>query len=680
MAHMQMFGRQPRRHFAKKATKDERPDLDETEEEETNQNSKGEEDERPELEEEDYEESRAMPAFIKYAILFVALWFGYDYMWPWIGSQCTGQTIGFMEHLITVAAEDGDVQSVLESPSAFLFNWISVVFFAFGKPAAVSFVEQEGTYRCLALCRLVEKKQVPMDVLKQIGSIFSTCAGTKEGREAFGANQAVMDYTLKMCRSARPDFCQPALMAARAMLMDETLKKQFIALRGVPMLIDAFTSAKAPQLQEMAFAIIAGFLYELPEVHELGLSRKGEVESFFNVMAQVGSAMSEQGQNLLAVNAFKAMLQLNPTSPEILTVTAGLQMQLGQFDDAADNLSHALEVSPGTPQACYNLAKINLSKCSKEDFKTLNECVDLLESALPGIRRGAPRANVHPGMKVQPDSRLATHPLTSPIFSLLVMSLEKLGRTDEARRYAEEWSLWCLNEDAPQTALGQLLLKSKQYSGALEMFEKANKISPEKPSIRYLSAICYLESGQYQNGIDEVNQAIGLGEIADAQFQMKQKQAEWKQEQMDKEGAKHGTPAIRVSMPAEPLVNILEDAHLLKGRLLTKLEQWNNAANSFDSSAALQKTDSVDGTARVMSAFCFARMGQYEEAASRLSDAQMLWQDACDRQDLNYREFFENNVAQEELRRSIRTMLERHPQPAFDGARTKADAMAGYSS
>ncbi len=58
---------------------------------------------------------------------FAFFYVGYDYAWPFIGSLYIGRSIAFMEQLVEVAADEGDVEGLLSSTSASLFfNYLGI--------------------------------------------------------------------------------------------------------------------------------------------------------------------------------------------------------------------------------------------------------------------------------------------------------------------------------------------------------------------------------------------------------------------------------------------------------------------------------------------------------------------------------------------------------------------------
>lgn len=674
----------PRRYFSQEAKKDQKPTLDETEEEESQKGKKQipEDEEIPELD--DYQEESRSRRLLKYLGLGVGLYFLYDYMWPFIGGLMMGKAISTMENVVETAStgDNDDVRMLLEGPGAMMYKHIWLVLLATGDPGIESFVEQEGIARCLALCRMVEKGELDLDHIAGVANLIASVASTEKGRAVCAQNAAVMRYAMSFAKSARPELSMQGFVALRNLLMNKALQQQFVDMKGVQMLCQAFHAQKSQQLVEMSFIILSGFLYNMPPVADLKLTQK-DLGPFFMTITQIGGAMQEQGSPQLAVNAYESALQLDPTNAELLTVCGILQVQCGHPDAAAEKFQAALEHKPGSPQASYQLAKYIVQKAKGVDRAALADAADLLISGLPELRKGAPsNPNQLPGMpQAKRGGRRLTHPLTSPTFSLLVLTLERLGRLDDAKAYAEEWSLWCINEDKPQTSLGQLLYKSGQYEQALVLFQKSFRLAPDKASLPYLVAMTEWELGKYEAALASVEQAVALAAHDEREFKRSVRRAEAKQAAIDEEAKKGGFRPLQVEMPKPPIVNVLEGSLLLKGRILTRLERLEEAAEALHSSHAQQKPSDSDATAVILAGHCLAKLNRLEDAATEFQAALQIWRDSVLEKQCSFQEFFGRYPEQSSLRDSIMAVCDRHSsEPALMSLKTQMAGLEAMAS
>jgi len=237
------------------------------------------------------------------------------------------------------------------------------------------------------------------------------------------------------------------------MMRNPSLRRQFLDDRGIQLLCKAFCDTKNHQSQELAqhaHLILCAFMYDFPNLSAIKLER-GDMNDIFQAVAQIAGQLSEMGSSQLAINAYEVALQLDPNNPDLLMLCGVLHTQQGQFDEGQDKLRRSLAVRPGSPIAAYNLAKIIVKQSEATlgsqtatigdsvSREALREAAELLQGAIPTIRMGAPKRQIQlPGMKALQESKEAprrlTHPLTSPVFSLLVMVLEKLGRPQEVTR------------------------------------------------------------------------------------------------------------------------------------------------------------------------------------------------------------------------------------------------------
>jgi tetratricopeptide (TPR) repeat protein len=474
---------------------------------------------------------------------------------------------------------------------------------------------------------------------------------------------------MAMSKSKNPELASHAFVALQGFLKNPKMKKQFIEDRGIQMLCKMFANRDIPAMEifDAIQRLLVGFLYEFPDVQDFRLSRR-EMNELFQSVTQLGGQLTEMSQHQLAVNAYEAALQLDDSNPQLLMAAAVLQVGLDQLDDAADKFRRALERAPGTPIAAYNLAKILVKQHGHSRTAQL-EAVELLEACLDSVRSGAPKREFTlPGfqpLKGRDNRRIKlTHPLTSPVFSLLVMMLERQGRYQEALKYAEEWSLWCLNEGRAQIALGRLLYKNGEHDRALDFFSKSMEMDPSNPVFAFMKSMTHFKHHQYEEALELVDTALILDQSQSQTYKRIMERTLAKQRKINKESRKAGVKPERLQLPDMPQ-SVHDSGLLLKGRILMRMNRTEDALVTLDQVCAQQQdskeTTDPDCTALMLAGNCLMKLNRSAEAEDRFKQAIQVWKAASEALFSSPRMYFMSHPSQDTLLQSLEEFVTAHP-------------------
>lgn len=235
----------------------------------------------------------------------------------------------------------------------------------------------------------------------------------------------------------------------------------------------------------------------------LALARRGETDSAMAhyrralqidpgswlAVNNIGVVLADRGDIRTAATYYAKALELNPDYADAHSNLGAILLDEGKFDSAESHLKRALEIHPDVIMANYNLALV---------FEKRGE----LDLAIPHLQRE---------LEIEPDFELARKMLAAANArrEQLVKALDEVR--DRLRRAPA---------DADLLDQGAWILSTSPYASvrngaqAVELAERARKITGDDPKNLGTLAAAYAEAGQFPSAVRTAERAIRLAEIA----------------------------------------------------------------------------------------------------------------------------------------------------------------------
>jgi len=282
-----------------------------------------------------------------------------------------------------------------------------------------------------------------------------------------------------------------------------------------------------------------------------------------------------------ALDAYKHVLELQPTNIKALLGRAAVHVGMGNLPDARADIE-ALKKVPGAadlPLALYAEGVINfqsnkLDEAKEELSKVINLTPDHLPStyllgAIAYQKGELEQAEYHLSKVV------AVAPGNLPATKLLAATRLKRGTPAEAVKLLEPWAGKDLKDAQLYAILGSAYLKNKQYDQGVTFLGKAAEIAPEVASVRAELGLGKIAAGKMEQGVDDLKSAVGIDPNlmeADATIVL----ALVQQKKYDEAIAEANK--MKTKRKGDPLAdNLLGAAYMAKGDVEHARESWQSA-------------------------------------------------------------------------------------------------------
>jgi tetratricopeptide (TPR) repeat protein len=269
--------------------------------------------------------------------------------------------------------------------------------------------------------------------------------------------------------------------------------------------------------------------------------------------------------------------------------------------------------------------------------------VSVLKTGLNEVKRAQSTAggNNHNNIlsAVQP-------PYLSAAYNLLISTLDKLGRTEEALKCAEDWAVRGYNDALSHYTLGRLYAKENYIADAIKSLEIARQLDPSQPEIAFELADAYAKAGKKEDA---------LKQLADTRQVIEKKLTRENNGNSNNSSGSNvnlsnlqidTTSTQELSKFLSKYAAITAHTYLLQGQLHQNSKEFAEAEKSF---ATVLKIKPSAAHASFARAQCLQHLGQNQEAFSSFRDSLEKWENNARSAKNNgvvdtIAEFFERNT------------------------------------
>lgn len=214
---------------------------------------------------------------------------------------------------------------------------------------------------------------------------------------------------------------------------------------------------------------------KLDEARKVLAQLSSEVRSS-EVQILYGLVLAELNEPVLAREAFKRAIDLNPSDPVPQRHLTLLLVRQGQLDEAAASLEAFYRANPTDPQAIAMKLQFDISRGRR----------DAVASLVAQVRN--------------------VQPLTAEHLALLTDGLSFLGRFDEALECVRQWAKEQPDRLQPRLRMAQLLLLLAQSQEARNVLEEAHRQFPDLPPVPQMLAEACLQAGLPAQAMEFLNE------------------------------------------------------------------------------------------------------------------------------------------------------------------------------
>ncbi len=228
-----------------------------------------------------------------------------------------------------------------------------------------------------------------------------------------------------------------------------------------------------------------------------------------------GQMIIAEGKHMEAKKCFDTALELNPDLVEIYVTRAGLNVFLGEAEDAIADCDAAIELNPDFLEAYINRAAANLSL---EQYKDVIADCDVVLKINPDFEwaynnRAAAHLSLEQYKDAVADCDVAIKLDPDLVQSYICRAMAKFGLDQHEAALADFDIALKLNPDSIEVyfCLGNLKCELEDYAGAIENFDKMISINPEFSTFfnvyesRGKAKYCF---GDYEGAIEDYNKVI----------------------------------------------------------------------------------------------------------------------------------------------------------------------------
>ena len=218
----------------------------------------------------------------------------------------------------------------------------------------------------------------------------------------------------------------------------------------------------------------------------------------------LGVILAEQGEVIQAVDLFRQAVRARPEAARAHLNLGVALCQLNKLDEAENLLREALRLQPIYADACYNLGNVlGLRERREEAIASYRQAIQLRPDhagALNNLGLALSEAG-RPGEAVillQQAIRLQPQAVSG--HNNLGLALAALGRFAEAEAaYQEALRLDPRHADAHSNR-GNAFKEQGRFEEALACYQLALLLNPDSASIQYNRALALLQAGDYEQG------------------------------------------------------------------------------------------------------------------------------------------------------------------------------------
>lgn len=197
-------------------------------------------------------------------------------------------------------------------------------------------------------------------------------------------------------------------------------------------------------------------------------------------LIQKAAQLHQAGQLGEAQRIYKQALSLEPNNFDGLHLLGLIEHRVGNFDEAINLISKAIQYNDKVPDFHFNLA------CVLKDFGKLSQAIDSFKNTL----------------KLKPDDIQAYINLSN--------IYQSLGKTGEAADcYRQALTVQPDNVEA-LNYIGNLRLNQCRHNEALEYFDRAIKILPDSPQLHSNRGLALMYAGEHIEAFKAFHRAMKL--------------------------------------------------------------------------------------------------------------------------------------------------------------------------
>lgn len=407
-----------------------------------------------------------------------------------------------------------------------------------------------------------------------------------------------------------------------------------------------------PESSATASEVLGSLLFDIPDLATKFRASPPIVQNaLFGALANLSQIYVEGSYPGGAVRAAELVVQCDPNNVQIMATLAAEKLRLGvaqqlaadpaasldprtnpHLADAIATLRRALAIDPTHLDASFQLLRV-LVTTGEQDEKTLGSAVDrLIKSVRHSPTTTDPSIGILPGAGDSLAPLAETVPQLSPAYNLLIRTLERLGRLDEASELANEWSFRTHTDALAHFTVGRLTLREGDLDSAEHALRTAYDLDPSKPETLYHLALARFKAGDLDGSEEFVVQAIEARAKVERRVREKVNQQLLAGSMSAATNAAPAAPAAAgaAEAPQTPrtpqrylVANTIPSIHLLRAKILARRDDIPGALAALDEFAR-DKPLATEGL--ILRARLLQQTRQTREAYEAFTRLVRVWQ------------------------------------------------------
>ena len=297
---------------------------------------------------------------------------------------------------------------------------------------------------------------------------------------------------------------------------DELLTAYFYAYRAVQHIVERFGWAS---VRKLLVALGEGQKLEAASQSVLGVTLEELDEGLHSSLAErLGKYDREFAPDLASygdVAAARALAAQKARDPDAFAALALSEINAEHLELAEHAALAALKLSPKHRLAHFALARVALAR---GDAKKAERCLmGILDSGADGyvlrllLARGALARGNPEAAAEQAQAAVRFDPERSDAHKMLLELATKLGDETLAMRALGALADLDQHDSLVHVTYLALLRKNRDWAGVIREGETALYIAPENPSVHLHLGEAYVETGEFERGMGELDRALALG-------------------------------------------------------------------------------------------------------------------------------------------------------------------------
>jgi tetratricopeptide (TPR) repeat protein len=225
-----------------------------------------------------------------------------------------------------------------------------------------------------------------------------------------------------------------------------------------------------------------------------------------------GEIYRQQGDNTLALEAYKAALAINPSFAPAQLGAARVQLALNPKADVADELRQAIENDPNLKEAHLELANYLLTHDQAGPaLEVLNQAGELLvDSPLLYLRRAEAELALGKGSEAYDDALKANQMDQTLLesYRLLAQAAARTQHFDQALEAIQVYLTYEKQDPDAWLIQGMALYGQDKYNPALESLNKALELDKKLSEAQLYHGLTLMELGRGQEAVNEIYLAL----------------------------------------------------------------------------------------------------------------------------------------------------------------------------